>query len=294
LFVYLLILFFVLFLCLISFLSLNIIVWWNIFLLITIIFILLNKESNNYKSIINYFIIQESLGLLFLLLNLGFLQFFFIMLKVGVAPFHFWVFSIVDSVSNLNFLWFLTFQKLPFLIMLMQIFISIFFLFLFFGFVSCYYQIFFIRNFKSLLMISSTESFSWILFGLNFSIFNSLYLFFIYIFTIIFLILKVSGYFFSINWEIMLIFINIPFSVTFFVKIFSLSLIFNYSFLFFYFILILILISSIAFRLWLIYMCSKMADLFRNFNMFFYLLIPIILILIFYFSSKIYYIILIR
>lgn len=55
----------------------------------TVIFIFLNKNINSYSRLINYFIIQESLGLLFLLINYNIIQFFIVLIKIGVAPLHF-------------------------------------------------------------------------------------------------------------------------------------------------------------------------------------------------------------
>lgn len=67
----------------------NVFVWWSIFLLITVIFVILSKSVVRFGVILNYFMIQERLGLLFLVLGSGVLRFFVILLKIGVAPLHF-------------------------------------------------------------------------------------------------------------------------------------------------------------------------------------------------------------
>lgn len=271
---------FVLYLSLVTFVTNNIIIWWRVFLVITTIFIFLNKNIRRYSSLINYFIIQERLGLLFLLLNFGVYQFFIVIIKIGVAPLHFWIFSVTNKILSYNLIWFLTFQKLPFLLILLQIFWTQGFLLLFTGLLVCYLQMFSIKNYKNLLILSSTESFNWIIMGVFLSIFNSLYLFLYYTVLIVILISKFSKSNFNwLNWETILVFLNIPFSVTFFVKIFSLSEIFKLNNILILVILILIFLSTLVFRCWLINISVKLYDKNQiNNNYYYFLLYPLILI----------------
>lgn len=286
----------VIFLSFISLVTNNIIIWWRIFLLITVIFIFLNKRINSFRSLINYFIIQESLGLLFLLLNFSVLQFFIILIKIGVAPLHFWIFRVTNRVFGLNLIWFLTFQKLPFLLILLQFFVLRSFLLLVLGLLVCYFQMFSLKNYKNILILSSTESFNWIIMGLFISVFNVFYLFFYYIVLMVFLINSFSKINFNfLNWETVLVFLNIPFSVTFFVKIFSLSEIFKFNEFFVVFVLFLMFVSVLTFSYWLINISTKFFSGNQfSFKTYFFIIYPLTLILIIYFSSKIYYIILIR
>lgn len=227
-------------------------------MIITIIFTLLNKRNKSYRRIFNYFIIQESLGLLFLVFSRGILQFFIILIKIGVAPLHFWIFNITNNIVNFGLMWFLTFQKLPFLVILLQIFWLNSLYLLLFGLLICYLQIFVIKNYKNLMIISSTESFNWIVLGLFFSFLNSLYLFFYYFILIVILINKFGKFNNNfINWETSLIFLNIPFSVSFFVKIFSLSEIFKFESVFVLLLLFLIFLSVLSFSFWLINLSTK-------------------------------------
>lgn len=264
--------------------------------MITVIFIYLNKGIKRYRSLLNYFIIQESLGLVFLLFRVGLLQFFVIIIKIGVAPLHFWIFSVTNGIYGYNLMWFLTFQKLPFLLIVLQMFWLGSFLFLFLGFIVCYFQMFLLKGYKRLLVLSSTESFNWILLGLFISFFNPLYLFFYYIIIIVFLIRKfskISNNF--LGWETVLVFLNIPFRVTFFVKIFSIREILKLNLVFLVFILFLIFFSVLTFSYWLINISMKFSDRNQVWNKYiFFLIYPIIFIRVIYFSSKIYYIILIR
>lgn len=287
---------FVSFLSLISLLRNNIIIWWRIFLIITLVFVFINKSSKSYRSLINYFIIQESLGLIFLLVNIGLLQFFIVIIKIGVAPLHFWIFRVTNGVFNYGLIWFLTFQKLPFLIILLQLFWLSGVVLLFVGLAICYLQMMVTKNYKNLLILSSTESFNWIILGLFISLLNPIYLFVYYILIIILLInkfLKLREN--NLNWETVLVFLNLPFSVTFFVKIFSLREIFKGGNIFILLLLFIIFISALTFRYWLINIRIKNNISSQRENKFIYfILFPLIIIRIIYFSSKIYYIVLIR
>jgi len=272
------------------------VIWWSVFLIITVVFIFLNKSIKSYRTLVNYFIIQESLGLIFLIINFGLIQFFIVLIKIGVAPLHFWIFRITNNILGLNLMWFLTFQKLPFLIILLQIFYLRSFILLFLGLIICYFQMLIIKDYKNLLVISSTESFNWILVGLLISFLNPLCLFLYYIFLMFLLINKFRNLSYNrVSWETVLVFLNIPFSVTFFVKIFSLGEILKLNNMFFVVLLFLIFISALSFSYWLINISVKLNYTYQiNNKMRFFLLYPLIIISIIYFSSKIYYIILIR
>lgn len=258
----------------------NLIVWWSIFLIITILFTFLNKSNKSYRRIFNYFIIQERLGLLFLVFSRGLIQFFIILIKIGVAPLHFWIFNVTNNIINYRLMWFLTFQKLPFLVILLQIFWLKSFYLLIIGLLICYLQLFAMKNYKNLLIISSTESFNWIILGLFFSVLNSLYLFFYYFILMVILIRKFSNQSINfVNWETILVFLNIPFSVSFFVKIFSLREIFKFDRIFTLLLLFIIFLSVLAFSFWLINLRIKNNVNNQNNNKFIYfLIIPLIVI----------------
>nr|YP_009312578.1 NADH dehydrogenase subunit 2 [Contracaecum ogmorhini sensu lato South Africa]AOV63340.1 NADH dehydrogenase subunit 2 [Contracaecum ogmorhini sensu lato South Africa] len=250
--------FFVFVLSLLNFFTSNIVVWWSSFLLMTVVFVILSKNLGSYVSVFNYFVIQESLGLFFLVFNFFLIQFFIVMLKIGVAPFHFWVFSVTSSVYNWLLMWFLTFQKLPFLPVLVQLFsFKVLFLFLF-GILVCYFQLFLIKSYKNMLIISSTESFNWVVLTCFLSIVNVLYLFFYYVLLMVFLMPSFSLKDYSfVGWETVLVFLNIPFSVSFFIKIFSLSELLKLESLWFLFLSFLMFLSMLCFSFWLINMSTK-------------------------------------
>lgn len=251
----------------------NYIFWWRIFLLMTLIFVILNKSLKRINSLFNYFIIQETLGLFFLLLSYSFFQFIFVILKIGVAPLHFWIFNVLNNISGINLIWFLTFQKIPFLIILSYIFSIIFLLLILFGVIICYYQIFSLKNYKNIILVSSTESFNWVILGFFLSFFNVLFLFFYYIFNIIIILFKynmLDNLF--LDWEVILTFINLPFRVNFFIKIFSLREILKVTSIIPLFLLFLIFLSSLSIIYLLVNLSVK--DIMiktNNYNLFFIL-----------------------
>lgn len=263
-----------------SFLVNNIIIWWRIFLIITLLFILLNKSNKRYSSIFNYFIIQERLGLIFLLFTFRFLQFFIVLIKIGAAPLHFWIFRVTNNVYNFGLVWFLTFQKLPFLLILLQLFFVGSFILVLVGLLVCYLQLFSIKRYKNLLIISSTESFNWIIIGCYLSFFNRIFLFFYYFFLIVLLINKFTKQSLNfVGWETTLVFLNLPFSVSFFVKIFSLREIFIFNRIYTLFLLFLIFLSVLSFSYWLINLSIKFNNNIQNNNKInYFFIIPLIVI----------------
>nr|QST20092.1 NADH dehydrogenase subunit 2 [Toxascaris leonina] len=272
--------FFVVLLCMLNFFSSNVLVWWSVFLLMTVVFVCLSKGVGSYTSVVNYFVIQESLGLFFLIFNMFLLQFFIVMMKVGVAPFHFWVFSVTSSLYDWLLMWFLTFQKLPFLPVLVQLFNFKVFLVFLIGICLCYLQLFVLKGYKNMMVISSTESFNWVVMVCFLSVVNVVYLFFYYIFLMIFLMPNFSVKDFSfINWETLLVFLNVPFSVSFFIKIFVLGEVFKLDSLFLLLLLFLMFLSMLCFSLWLINMSVKnMKMLSDNVKSMFFLVLPLMVV----------------
>ena len=238
----------------------------------------------------NYFIIQESLGLIFLIFRGGIFQILVLLFKVGVTPFHFWIFRVTSNLFGWNLVWFLTFQKFPFLPVLLQLLsFTYFFLFLL-GILIIYFQLFLSKRLKVIIVLSSVESFNWILLSCLISIVNYLYLLFFYIIVIVFLIVSVfKGEDVVVDWELVLVFINIPFRVTFFVKIFTLYRVFTFRNIYLLFILFLIFLSIISFRYWFIFVSIYSPKDFKGYiNYLFFLVPPILVLCILYWSSKIW------
>ena len=144
-------------------------------------FVLLNKIQGEFRNSLNYFLLQEFLGFIFLVFITTFLQYILLMMKVGIRPFHFWVLSVFLNLDNYMLLWFLTFQKLPFVPVLFLLFKFVFYFIIFLGVVFCYIQLINIKNYKVILVLSSTESFNWLLLGILMGIWGFLLMVFYYL-----------------------------------------------------------------------------------------------------------------
>ena len=164
-------LFILFFLVVIINISNNLVLWWSVFLILTLLFLIIIKKDFSFKRIVGYFLIQEVCGLLFLIITYDFFQLFLVFIKTGVSPFHFWIFSVLNDCVGFNLLWFLTFQKIPYLLTIIYLFVLVFIFVLFLGILFCFIQIFIIKNFKNIIIINSTDSFSCVLLSLVFTFF---------------------------------------------------------------------------------------------------------------------------
>nr|YP_009388745.1 NADH dehydrogenase subunit 2 [Ancylostoma ceylanicum]ARU77170.1 NADH dehydrogenase subunit 2 [Ancylostoma ceylanicum] len=274
--------FFVIFLSLLSLLVNNILVWWSVFLLMTLLFVMLNKSIKSYSTLFNYFVMQESLGLLFLMFSFGYFQLVILMLKIGMAPFHFWIFSVTNSVFGFNLMWFLTFQKLPFLLIFLQLMVSNLIYLLLIGLFFCLFQMLLVKTYKNLLILSSTESFNWITLGFLMSFINVLVIF-VYYFLLMLVVIPKFEIFNVVNfvgWETMLIFMNLPFSVNFFVKIFSLSEIFKIYSVGVLLLLFMMFFSVLSLSFWMVNLSTKFFQIFKYNKEVFMMIIPMTLIIL--------------
>lgn len=83
------------------------------------------------------------------------------------------------------------------------------------------------------------------------------------------------------NWETVLVFLNLPFSVSFFVKIFTLSELLNLESVFVLLLLILIFLSVLSFSFWIINLRVKTnVWVQNNRKVYFFLTLPLIIIFI--------------
>lgn len=281
---------FVLFLFFLRLIVKSLIIFWRFFLILTIIFIFFMKFEGNVINLLNYFVLQEIAGLFFLFFKNLVLQILIVLLKVGVSPFHFWIFSVLLGLRINLIFWFITFQKLVYIRFIINWGLSFFFLFLL-GIFFCFVQILFLFNFLKVFILNLTESLNWVLLFFVRSLFENLFLVIYYLFLFIILMnrnLKDGGQ----NWLIILFFLNIPLRFNFFVKIFVLSRLLEIRFLFLFFLLFFIVLRvlgllKVLFRLNLNFNNQKILN--RNFYLIF-----IQFLFLFYYFSKINYIILIR
>nr|YP_009672781.1 NADH dehydrogenase subunit 2 [Cylicocyclus auriculatus]QDE52620.1 NADH dehydrogenase subunit 2 [Cylicocyclus auriculatus] len=273
---------FVIFLSFLSLITNNILIWWSIFLLMTLVFVMLNKQTNSFSSLFNYFVMQESLGLLFLMFSFGYLQLLIVMFKIGMAPFHFWIFSVTNGVFGFNLMWFLTFQKLPFLLIFLQMMVAKLIFFLMIGLFFCLFQMLLTKTYKNLLILSSTESFNWITLGFVMSFFNVLFIFLYYFLLMLMVIPKFEMMNVSnlIGCETMLVFMNLPFSVNFFVKIFSLSEILKVQGVGILLLLFMMFFSALSLSFWMVNLSTKYYKMIKYNKSIFMFIVPLTLMIL--------------
>nr|YP_003434048.1 NADH dehydrogenase subunit 2 [Trichostrongylus axei]ACX85197.1 NADH dehydrogenase subunit 2 [Trichostrongylus axei] len=237
----------------------NVVVWWSVLLLMTLIFVQLNKNLLSYSSMFNYFVFQESMGLVFLLLNVQFFQLLILLLKVGVAPLHFWLFSVTNGLYGWNLMWFLTFQKLPFMMIMVQMMLFTVMMLLVVGVLLCLLQMLMMKSVKNLLILSSTESFNWVMLSFVMSFVGVMMIFFYYFVMMLIMIVKLENVsvLSQINWEMMLIFMNLPFTVNFYVKIFALISVLKVMSVWVVFLLLLMFMSILSISYWMVKLSTK-------------------------------------
>nr|YP_010133170.1 NADH dehydrogenase subunit 2 [Enterobius vermicularis]BAV82705.1 NADH dehydrogenase subunit 2 [Enterobius vermicularis] len=240
-----------------SFMVVNYIVWWGLFLVMDLFFVFLCKlEGCSYSSVINYFIFQEFLGLVFLIVSgWGVIQGVVVMCKMGLLPFHYWLLTVIDGLSGWVLFWFLTGQKLPYMGILVVLASYVFIVLVFLGFVMVYLQFFVIKDYFMILVLSSTESFNWFFLGVLMNLFSGLVLFLFYFLAGLLLLPFWSGVSkVNYGWLTTLIYINIPLGVSFLVKMFVLGLAVNYLFLFLLFVMVLMYMSFMSIFSWFMLM----------------------------------------
>ena len=237
----------------------------------------------SYSRLFNYFVIQERLGLLFLIFSFGYLQSLVLIFKIGIAPFHFWIFRVLNNVYSFNLMWFLTFQKLPFLLVYLQIIFNKLIYLLILGLFFCLVQMLLIKTYKNLLILSSTESFNWITVGFIMSFLNVLFIFLYYFLLMFFVIPKfelINVNYNFLGWETVLIFINLPFRVSFFVKVFTLSEVLKMQRFNFLLLLLIMCFSVLSLSFWMINLSTKFF-IFHKYNKnLFIVYLPLMLIIL--------------
>ena len=252
--------FLLLFLSFLNFCVFDFVVWWSVFVICTFVFVFIAKDVD-FGCIVSYYVLQEVCGYYFLVFNNWKLQFLLLMLKSGSAPFHFWLFRVLGNIKKWYLLWFLTLQKLPYFFVLVNFCGDFFFIFLFFGIVFCYFQVFLLRNFSDIIIVFSTESFNWLLLLSVFSLNEVFFVVFFYYFVMFFIISYInSGSLSFFSYETIFVFFNVPLSLTFFVKVllfFSSGYFVGYFYLF-----LLLIIPLMSLSIGYLFFCISMSSFF--------------------------------
>ncbi len=187
----------------------------------TLVFLSLLKQK--YYSLLNYFIVQELGGILFLILRISTLSVWFIFLKVGVSPLHFWVFSVVSSLKDWILVWFNSIQKLPYLSPLFLLFFYSSLITLLIGSLIILHQLILVKRFYLILTLSSIESFNTLLIYSQEDSFSSLIIIIIYWFLNWFILSFNSLNSSLLTVEIVLWMIRFPLGLSFIFKFFIIS-----------------------------------------------------------------------
>nr|ATN41188.1 NADH dehydrogenase subunit 2 [Cecidomyiidae sp. 3 LC-2017] len=175
----------------------NLWIWLEINLFIFIVLLLFNKYKSTIESSLIYFLIQtiSSIFLLFFVLLTNLNYYFYIgiltpiLLKLGVMPFHFWLTIMIMGVKYKVMYLLLTWQKINPLILLMYSF-NMNFIYMFIIFNSLFSMIssFNFCSFKKILIFSSINQLSWLMFSMIFNKILKIYSF--YYFFLMFIIVK--------------------------------------------------------------------------------------------------------
>nr|UUA64282.1 NADH dehydrogenase subunit 2 [Aspiculuris sp. PC-2022] len=252
----------------------NYVVWWGMFIVMDLVFVFIGKKLSSYGGLLNYFVFQESLALLFLVVFLGVVQGVVVMTKMGLAPFHYWLFVVVGGLESWLFMWFLTFQKLPFMGVLMVVMVVELVFLVVLGFFLCYFQLLLLKDYKLMLMINSTESFGWILLGYVFFLWGGMFLFVYYFFLSLFLIPVFGGEkLLDYEWLVLLMYVNIPLGVLFFVKVYVVSFVFSSFFVWMIGVLFFMFINFFSLMVWLLGKSVEEGFFVGKMSVFFYLVL---------------------
>lgn len=96
------------------------------------------------------------------------------------------------------------------------------------GFFLCYFQLLLLKDYKLMLLVNSTESFGWILLGYVFFLWGGLFLFLYYFFLSLFLVPAFGGErLVNYEWLVLLVYVNVPLGVLFFVKVYVAGYVFG-------------------------------------------------------------------
>lgn len=131
------------------------------------IFLAYIKHTEDSR-LLKYFIIQEFAGIILGLLLLagyqGILINILLIIKLAVAPFHFWLITAIEHIRDLAFSWATTLQKLPAALILIQLMNPSTISLLALGTIYSVLHLFTITTAKGIILVSSTTTIGWILF----------------------------------------------------------------------------------------------------------------------------------
>lgn len=207
----------------------NFIIWWCIFIIFTIVGLLkLKLNSASINSIFYYFLIQEMLGLLFMINFSSSFQLFIFFMKGGFAPFHFWIVKVLHISSWFRFSWILTIQKIPYYFIVIIFWNWSWFLWVLIGSLVPLLQSLLVKSvwYQIFLLLTSRGNNMLILIW-----FEPLICVYTLPFYLIFINYMMNGLrnqgLIGVTYEFIFLLIRFPGGLPFYIKLFSLSLLFN-------------------------------------------------------------------
>jgi len=211
----------------------NLILWWSILILVTLIFLTMIKGINESYRLVKYFIIQEAASLtmgVLILFSISLLIInIIIMIKIAIAPFHFWILNTLQSLQGWSFRWVLTFQKLPGLAMITQIIDNMTYFIILAGSVLCSVQIILTVKPKTIILFSTTVTSGWVILTSP-DVFLNLVFLVIYFWAVARLLNeRPSEQNMEVRYIIVLVLLRFPLTLVFILKVRILSTLLNFS-----------------------------------------------------------------
>lgn len=245
--------FFLLLVFLFSRLIVNYLFWWSCFLLLRMVFVYISKLWGlDTLSIRLFFLFQEIVGILFLFNFREVFQGFVVLLKVGVSPFHFWLYYLCYFVEGYLLIWLFVLYKASLLPMVLYFYCD-WFLLLLFGLCLIYIQIRGVLLYKFIFFFSSLESFGWLLIGIGTSLINYVGFFFFYFFLVVVMFSSFNKFMFF-NLEQVYFFFGMPLMLGFFMKFYFLGYFLSYTlFVMLYLFLLFFLYRLVLLKFFLFY-----------------------------------------
>jgi len=204
-------------------LSRNLLLWWSVLILTTLIFLAAVKTNLESYSIVKYFMIQEAasltIGVLILFSLPVIIVRVIIIIKLALAPFHFWVIRALHSLQGWPFSWVVTFQKLPGILILTQIMDIKGFVILVMGRVLCSLQIITAVKPKTIILLSTTVTSSWVIMTMFDNIFNLIFLGVYFVGVSLLLNESLSEQQMGVEYIIILVLLRFPLTLMFMFKV---------------------------------------------------------------------------
>jgi len=207
----------------ITLLSRNLLVWWRVLIVTTLVFLTAVKTNMESYRIVKYFIIQEAarltIGVLILFSIPLLLIRIMIMIKVALAPFHFWVITALHSLNGWPFRWVVTFQKLPGILILTQLMDNKGLVLLILGRALCSLQIILVSKPKTVILLSTTVTSSWVVITIFDNFFNLVFLSTYFVGVALLLNERVREQSMNVEYILILVLIRFPLTLIFMFKV---------------------------------------------------------------------------